>query len=150
MKIQFTTSCFLFMFMLLAMNYAAQTKTIRGQVIDNTNQKPIPGIMITISYGKNFRAITASDDQGLFLLDSLKVDRVLVKTKSKNYASVVVGPMLMDKLDTLTLLIKLDPEIYTMDEVVISERATKEWLMDKNFYQRQETNAGQFVDYDFI
>ena len=122
-----------------------EAKVVRGIVIDNATEKPVTGSVVMLFVGKTIYAGAITDSTGLFAFDNASLDRFYIRVKRIGYKEAVTGPLLMSKLDTIKILVRLDVEEIQMKEIVVEEKIIDESLAKEGFYERREKLTGHFL-----
>ena len=107
----------------------AQFATVRGRVVDRTDDQPLPGAALVLRSMDEGRQVgTATDGNGYFVLARITPGAYVLETSFIGYVSQVDTLRLaMD--DSRTLDVQLVVDEAEMDEVVVeSQRATREGL----------------------
>ncbi len=120
-------------------------KTIRGIVLDKNMIKPIPGSTVMLIDKNKIYAVALTDSSGVFAFKNIELERFNFRVKRIGYAEAFVGPMLMSKIDTLNLTVKLDETEIVMEEQVVSEKKIYDDLVKIGFYNRKEMGMGKYI-----
>ncbi|MGF1638803.1 MAG: carboxypeptidase-like regulatory domain-containing protein [Cyclobacteriaceae bacterium] len=99
------------------------TQTIKGQVIDKNLQMPLPGASIVVAHLEPLTG-TVSDQNGYFTLKNIPVGRVTLEISFVGYQTAILPNLLLSSGKELQLMIGLEEQIYTADEIIV--RATDE------------------------
>ena len=114
-------------FFIIAQNL---TQTIKGKIIDNSSQEPLPSATIVI-LGTNPIIGTTSDMDGNFRLENVAVGRYDLKVSFIGYESVVKPEVIVTSSKEVILTIALTENAYSLDEIVIKPRVIKEKPINK-------------------
>lgn len=136
-----------FLFVLIILPYSLSAKVVKGIVIDKATEKPISNANVVMLQKKAMYAMTLTDSSGFFIFDNIALDRFNMVVRRMGYAEVAMGPLLMTKIDTLRLIIKLEAQDVVMDEVVVQHKKFDEILTRVGFHDRQTTDIGKFLSY---
>jgi hypothetical protein len=125
----------IFLFSLIAFAARAQElkQTFRGRVIDSYSELPLPGATIVLS-GSDPLIGTSSDIDGAFRIEGVPVGRIDVKVSMIGYQQVVLNNLLVTSARELVLEIRLEEQVYMMDDLVVrpeirKDKATNEMAM---------------------
>ena len=94
------------------------TQTFRGQVLDAYTELPLPGATVIIVESDPLRG-TATDQNGAFRIENLQLGRMDVKVSMVGYQPVYLRNLLLVSGRELVLDIKLEEQVYTLDDVVV-------------------------------
>jgi hypothetical protein len=135
------------LFTLIILPLALEAKVVKGIVLDNATEKPIPNANIILLEKKTINAITFSDSSGLFIFENIILDRFNMIVRRMGYSDVAMGPLLMTKIDTLKLIIRMEVSDVLMNEIVVNEQKIDAMLTKVGFYDRKGTDVGKFIGY---
>ena len=94
------------------------TQTFRGQVLDAYTELPLPGATVIIVESDPLRG-TATDQNGAFRIENLQLGRMDVKVSMVGYQPLYLRNLLLVSGRELVLDIKLEEQVYTLDDVVV-------------------------------
>jgi hypothetical protein len=120
-------------------------KEIKGIIVDYSTMKPIDKAVVMLLHQNKIYSMVATDSMGVFSFGNIELDRFYVKAKRIGYAEALTGPLRIPNSDTLKLIIKLEAQEITLDEVVIREKFTEEWLEKEGYYKRKDIGMGKFL-----
>ncbi|MFH0867477.1 MAG: TonB-dependent receptor [Bacteroidota bacterium] len=111
---------------LLSNKLAAQefTQTIRGTVTDKTTNTPIPGANIIIVDSSPFMGV-ASDIDGKFRLENIKIGRVDLKVSFVGYNDVFLTDLLLTSGKEMVLAVEMEERVMSFKEMVVSGSSDK-------------------------
>ncbi len=138
----------LILIFLLLLYFPAEAKVVKGIVVENLTGRPISNCWVLLSEKNTIYAMAYTDSVGLFQFNNVTLGRFTLKAKSIGYAEAFVGPILISKLDTLTMIVQLDQEDILMEEIVVQEKRIEEVLDRIHFYERKESGWGKFFTYN--
>ncbi len=101
------------------LNAQELTQTIRGSIIDQDTQTPIPGVHILV-IGSDPPKGTISDFQGQFMIEMVPVGRVSLQISSMGYENQVLQNLMLSSAKELIIPVALRESILNMDEIVIN------------------------------
>lgn len=127
-------------------------QTIRGIVLDESTQQPIPGVSVTVVASEKFGAIT--DEQGKFKIKSIPVGRITIEVGSIGYQSRIYNDYLLGTGKELVLDVWLSESITTMNEIIVTaaktftSAATESAITSSHAFTAEETQrfAGSLSD----
>ncbi|HAA11946.1 MAG TPA: prevent-host-death protein [Cytophagales bacterium] len=99
--------------------------TLRGKVIDQNSEIPIPMAHMSLRGNKGEQIIT-TDLDGNFAVKQLAVGRYSVEISYVGYETVVLTDVLVSSTSTPFLTIKLKESVSVLDDVVVRVRQEKE------------------------
>ncbi|MCD6013358.1 MAG: TonB-dependent receptor plug protein [Flavipsychrobacter sp.] len=118
------------LFILIALchiNTYAQTQSITGNVYDEASKAPLPGVTVVVV--NSIPALgTATDDNGHFRIDSVKLGRVSLKFSYLSYEDQVVHDIVVTAGKEVNLNINMQEAVHKLKEYTISYDRSK----DKN------------------
>lgn len=123
-------------------------KEVKGIIVDYSSLKPIEKAVVMLLHQNKIYSMIATDSTGMFSFGNIDLDRFYIKAKRIGYAEALTGPLRIPTSDTLKMIIKLDAQEITMDEVVVREKFTEEWLENEGYYKRKEIGMGHFLKVD--
>ena len=106
------------------------TQTIKGQILDNATQEPIPFATVVI-LNTNPIIGTTSDDKGHFKLENVPIGRYDIEVSYLGYESTVIHEVVVTSAKELILRTVLTELPYALDEIVISSKTRKEKPLNK-------------------
>jgi hypothetical protein len=104
---------------------AQPTQTIRGSVIHQFTNLPIPFASISQMGSKNPFG-TTTDSSGNFIIANIPVGRYNLKVSCIGYDELIINEVIVSSAKETVLLIELKESITMLDEVEISPRISKE------------------------
>jgi len=125
----------------------SNSKSIVGKVVDKQSHKPIPSCIIMFSNNNKILGITESDSSGYFAINNVSSDKVTLKALRTGYETIITGPILISKLDTLKMLIELEEKVIVLPEIIVEDVAEDKLIVEKGFWERKEKLTGQFLTY---
>lgn len=145
----------IFLLSLFTLSLTAQDlkQTIKGKIVDSFSQEPIPGAAILI-LNRNPTLGTTSDIHGKFILENVPIGRYDLKISHIGYESIIKPELIITSAKEVVLEISLIESSYSLDEVIIKPRISKEKPTNKmafvsaRMFSVEETNryAGGFDD----
>lgn len=132
---------------IIILPFSLEAKVVKGIVVDIATEKPIANTIIMLLEKKTINAIALSDSTGLFIFENVSVDRFNLVAKRIGYAEVMIGPLLMTKVDTLKLIVKLEVNGILMDEIIVQEKKIDESLKRAGYYDRKESGIGKYLSF---
>ncbi|MBX9782811.1 MAG: TonB-dependent receptor [Chitinophagaceae bacterium] len=110
----------LFVFTVVVFNSNAQTKTalLKGTVVNNSTNEPIPGASVFIP---DLKKGTAADEKGNFILKDIPAGKHLVEVSSSGYTSIIEQIFIHDETAEQ---FKLKPSVTENNEVVVTGVST--------------------------
>lgn len=118
-------------------------KTVQGLVVDKITNKPIDRGIVMLLKNKVIQNLYIVDSTGVFKIDNLFSNNFTLFSKRIGYKELITGPIPITKIDTMNILIKLEPDEIVMNEIVIKEKQLNEWLKSKGFYARKKMGDGK-------
>ncbi|ASB49367.1 TonB-dependent receptor [Alkalitalea saponilacus] len=114
---------FLIFFAVVSANTLSQTikQTIRGQVLDQSTQEPLPFCTVFIEDSDPVLG-TTTNDSGFFELLNVPVGRRVLRVSMVGYESYIVNEIIVSSGREINLQIDLRPSSSELDEVVVSTR----------------------------
>ncbi|KXJ04746.1 hypothetical protein AC249_AIPGENE8425, partial [Exaiptasia diaphana] len=95
--------------------------TVRGKVIDNVSESPIPGAKVIIPNGETpLRALTKDD--GSFRIESVPIGRQNVIVSYMGYQDAVIKGIIVSAGKETVLTVKIEEDIVQQKEVKVSAR----------------------------
>ena len=121
----FIVSVLLFV-MGLKINLQAQTltQTIRGTVMDQESNFPLPGVYVIV-IDSDPQLGTVTDQDGHFRLDNLPIGRYNLKIASMGYEERILPDILIGSGKEVILNIDLRESLLQMEEVVVTAKTSK-------------------------
>jgi hypothetical protein len=97
------------------------TQTVRGQVIDEESQSPIPGVMVSVSLqGVEKEISSICDSEGFFRLETIPVGRISIKAILIGYEYSELRDIELKTGKELVITIEMTEKIEELHEVVIT------------------------------
>ncbi len=125
----------------------SNSKTVMGRVVDKSSRKPVPSCIMIFSNKDKILGVAESDSAGYFAVTNINADKVTLKAQRTGYESLITGPLLISKIDTLKILIELEEKEIVLAETVIEEKKLDEMIAEKGFWERKEKMTGEFLTY---
>ena len=121
----FIVSVLLFV-MGLKINLQAQTltQTIRGTVMDQESNFPLPGVYVIV-IDSDPQLGTVTDQDGHFRLDNLPIGRYNLKIASMGYEERILPDIMIGSGKEVILNIDLRESLLQMEEVVVTAKTSK-------------------------
>jgi hypothetical protein len=120
------------MFLMFTTLVSAQelTQTIKGKILDNETQEPIPFATVVI---KNTNPIigTTTEDNGNFRLENVPIGRYDIEVSYLGYESTIISEVVVTSAKEVVLKITLTESAYALDEVIIRPKTNKEEPLNK-------------------
>jgi hypothetical protein len=120
------------MFLMFTTLVSAQelTQTIKGKILDNETQEPIPFATVVI---KNTNPIigTTTEDNGNFRLENVPIGRYDIEVSHLGYESTIISEVVVTSAKEVVLKITLTESAYALDEVIIRPKTNKEEPLNK-------------------
>ena len=115
---------------LSVLTYSQSTQTIRGTIIDQQSDSPIPGVNVMIL---NFDPILgcSGDFEGNFVVNDVPIGRVDVQFSAIGYKTVIIKSLLLTVSKQLVLEIKMEEDIEILNEVIIKANDGKDKPINK-------------------
>jgi hypothetical protein len=116
----------------LIINSNAQqlTQTFRGRVVDAYTEISLPGATVII-LGTDPLKGTATDGNGEFRIDGLPLGRLNVQVSMVGYQPAVLNNLLLRSGRELVMEVKLEEQVYVMDDVVIRPELRKDQAINE-------------------
>ncbi len=120
MKTPFPRAILLVITTLLIMHVNGQdiTQTLRGRVLDGFTELPLPGATVVVTDTDPLRG-TATDVDGNFRIEDLALGRISIRVSMVGYQPSVVNNLLLRSGRELVVDIRLEEQVYTMEDVVV-------------------------------
>jgi len=99
------------------------TQSIRGTVIDNASNAPLPFVNIVI---QNTNKGTFSDSSGNFILQNISVGRYNIQVSMTGYEPIILNEIQVTSGKEVFLNISLKENITSLAEVVVKPKVNKE------------------------
>jgi outer membrane receptor protein involved in Fe transport len=132
----------------LAQTIFAQTGTINGIVVDESNGSSLPGANIII---KELNKSVSSDSDGKFIFRNIPVGVYELKLVYIGYQSKLVSEVNVVLNETTVLNIALDPQKNVLEEVVITKtRAKAESVKSLLVQQKNSANVSDGISAETI
>ncbi len=112
------------LFILLCLNTTIQAQTIRGIIIDDASNSPVPYVTILVN-GKTSTTTTA-DSNGAFIINNIPVGRYNVEARCQGYESSIQKEIVVAAAKETYLFISLKQKINELTEVVLKPHISKE------------------------
>lgn len=109
----------IFGFILQLLSQNNFTQTIRGEVVDQQAQSPLPGAYIKIA-NSNPLIIAVSDGNGEFRLNSVPVGMCDVEIQMIGYEPIIMRNMQLSSGKELILRIEMVEQVTNLDQIVVS------------------------------
>lgn len=106
------------------------TQNIRGQVIDEQNQAPIPGVNVVITSGLE-RKGAVTDFDGYYLIEDVEVGRIDLGFSFVGYESTGFQNIEISGSKELVLNVSLRESTQQLDEVVLTATSNKERALNE-------------------
>ena len=100
-------------------------QTFRGRVLDAYTELPLPGATVII-VGSDPLKGTSTDTNGAFRLENLSLGRIDVKVSMVGYQPLYVRNLLLVSGRELVLDIKLEEQVYLLEDVVVRPEVRKD------------------------
>lgn len=100
------------------------TQNIRGQVIDEQNQNPLPGVSVIVQNGEQKKG-GVTDFDGYYLIEDVKVGRVSIAYSFIGYESTGFQNLELIGSKELILNVSMRESTQQLDEVVLSAESDK-------------------------
>lgn len=94
------------------------SQNVRGEVIDQFTQTPLPGASIVI-LGSNPIKGSTSDGNGKFVLNNVSIGRVSVQVSFIGYETIVIPNINVTSAKEVVLLVEMQESINQLDEVTL-------------------------------
>ncbi|HOZ30539.1 MAG TPA: carboxypeptidase-like regulatory domain-containing protein, partial [Bacteroidales bacterium] len=109
---------------------AQPVQTIRGIIIDQQSNSPIPGVNVIILNAEPTLGTCANFD-GNFKITSIQVGRVDIQFTAIGYKPVIMKSLLLTVSKELVLEVKMEEDIELLEEVIIKSGYDKDKPMNK-------------------
>jgi len=100
-------------------------QAIRGYLIDDSNQNPVPGATITLLVGETRGVRTLTDDDGYFLLSLDDWGTYQLEAMRIGYRTTVSQPFLVEQSDTVTVDFRVLPDAVLLQPLLVTARSTR-------------------------
>jgi len=125
---------------------AASAQRVRGRLLDLISDEPIPAGIVTLLSTSGTALLTGvSDREGYWVLDVTSPGSYYVAAARIGYQRWVSGPVAVQAGDDWNSVFRLRRLAVMLDPVVVSARATRRYLDQAGFYDRQHANFGHFI-----
>ncbi|GAA4454395.1 carboxypeptidase-like regulatory domain-containing protein [Nibrella saemangeumensis] len=114
-----------FSLLTLSLNAQSITQTIRGTVVDQSLQTPIPGATIVLLNSTPLRGTTTGPD-GTFRLSQVPVGRQSLKISYVGYKDRIISNIVVDAGKELVVTVDLEESVQQVDEVVVRPQIEKD------------------------
>ncbi len=119
-------SVFILLFVCLSSLYAQElTQVVRGQVVDNESEVPVPFASIAV-LTVNPVIGTFTDEKGYFHIENVPVGRHNLQVSIIGYETQLISELMVTTGKEIVLTVKLKEQITQMDEVVIKAYTKKD------------------------
>jgi hypothetical protein len=124
----------------------AHAQRVRGRLLELSSEDPIPAGIVTLLSADGAAVLNGvSDREGYWTLDAPGPGSYYVAAARIGYQRWVSGPVTLQAEDDWNSVFRLRRLPVMMEPVVISARATRQYLDRAGFYQRQHANFGHFM-----
>ncbi len=106
------------------------TQNIKGQIIDESSQEPIPFANIIIQDSSPSIG-TISDENGYFTLSDLPPGRYNIHISFLGYETIIVNEILLTSAKEVNLTIELNENIAALDAIILRPKIHKEKALNK-------------------
>jgi len=106
------------------------TQIIKGKVIDEVTQMPIPSASVVILNSKPLRG-TSTDIDGEFSIISVSLGRHSIQISSIGYEPIIVSNILVSSAKEVTLQVSLKEAAAVLDEIIIAPKVQKAKPLNK-------------------
>ena len=103
----------------------ASAQAIRGQLIDDSNQAPVGGAMITVVIGDDRGAQTLTGDDGSFLIALDAWGTYQLEAMRIGYRTTTSQPFLVERSDTLTVEFRVLPDAVLLAPLLVTARSNR-------------------------
>ena len=103
----------------------AYKQNIRGTVIDDDTETPLPGASV-ILLGTDPIVGTTSDIDGKFVIENIKTGRLSLEISFIGYATITLNNLMLTSGKELVLNIKLKEQVFVTEQVVIKANSRKD------------------------
>ncbi|UZR99698.1 TonB-dependent receptor [Chondrinema litorale] len=107
------------------------TQQVRGQVVDQTSQAPLPFATVIILQTEPMLGAT-TDEDGNFVINNVPVGRYNLQASYMGYEPVIIPEVLVTKGKALSLTFKLVENAEMLDEIEVTPRIQKESAINPN------------------
>ncbi|MFD2574583.1 carboxypeptidase regulatory-like domain-containing protein [Spirosoma soli] len=125
MQLKLIASFLFFLLLQLATHGQSLTQTVRGTVIDQSLQTPIPGATVVLLTTDPVRGTSTGPD-GTFRLLSVPVGRQSLKVSFVGYKDLVLSNIVVDAGKELVLTVNLQEAIQQVAEVTVKPQIEKD------------------------
>lgn len=94
------------------------TQTVRGYVIDQDSESPVPGVMVLIA-DSDPQIVSVTDASGYFKLENVPVGRITVQAMLLGYQFAELRDIELKSGKELVLTIEMTEKVEDIDEVVV-------------------------------
>lgn len=106
------------------------TQTIKGNIVDNASQIPIPFANVVVLDTDPVIG-TTSDESGNFSIENIPVGRYDIEVSFLGYESLIIPELIVTSAKELVLNVALAESTYALDEVVLRPKIRKENAINK-------------------
>ncbi|MEW6468481.1 MAG: carboxypeptidase-like regulatory domain-containing protein [Bacteroidota bacterium] len=106
--------------------FAQITQTIRGKVIEKESKTEMAGVNVVLTTDTAKKTGTTTDMNGYFRLDNVVVGRHSLKFSFIGYSEVSLSNIIVDAGKEVVLVIEMEEQIATKDEVIITANKSGE------------------------
>ncbi len=106
------------------------TQTFRGRVLDAYTELPLPGATVVILDTDPLEG-TSTNINGEFRIDELALGRINVQVSMIGYQSSVLNSLLLRSGRELVMEIKLEEQVYLMDDAVVRPDLRKDQAINE-------------------
>lgn len=126
---------FLFVSFFLIHTFSGYTQenmnqTLRGVVVDQETQIPIPGVNIVLTETDPQQG-TISDENGYFRFENVRVGRQTIQASYIGYKTQIIDNLIISSAKEKIIKIELEESVTEIDEVVIKATIRKDKPMNK-------------------
>jgi hypothetical protein len=100
------------------------TQTIKGRIIDQQTQGPLPGVNVII-VGTNPLVGALTDADGYFRIEGIRTGRVSLQISFMGYYAMTMNNLSLASGKELVLNIEMEEQVYKTDEVVVKAKKDK-------------------------
>lgn len=101
------------------------TQTVRGTVIDQSLQTPIPGATVALLSATPVQG-TLTDTDGSFRLDGVRVGRQTLRVSFVGYKDAILSNIVVDAGKELVLTVSLEESIRQLSEIIVKPTVEKD------------------------
>lgn len=123
------------------------TQTIRGTVIDQSLQTPIPGATVAIVSTNPLRG-TMTEADGSFRLSDIPVGRQTIKISYVGYKDALLTNIVLDAGKELVLTVGLQESVAQLSEVTVKPTLEKDKPITR--WQQYDCDSGQYTQWAFM